>query len=114
MADHITIRKAPGIWTVRSGGAVLAETANALELLEGDYAPVIYFPRGDIAMAFLDKTAKTSHCPHKGDANYYSIVSPSSTLENAAWSYEEPFEAMAPIKGHLAFYTGDKVTVERI
>lgn len=114
MAAHITIRKAPGTWSVRSGGAVLGESTGALELLEGDYPPVIYFPREDIAMAFLDKTAKTSHCPHKGDASYYSIVNKSATLENAAWSYEDPLEAMAEIKGHLAFYTGEKVTVERI
>ena len=53
MADHITIRKAPGTWTVRAGGAVLGESDNALELSEGDYPFVIYFPRGDIAMAFL-------------------------------------------------------------
>ncbi|MCB1340837.1 MAG: DUF427 domain-containing protein [Pseudooceanicola sp.] len=114
MAERITIRKAPGTWTVRSGGAVLAESANALELDEQGYAPVIYFPRGDIAMAFLDKTAKTSHCPHKGDASYYSIVNSSGTLDNAAWSYEAPFDTVAEIKGHLAFYTGDQVTVERI
>ena len=44
MNSYITIRKAPGKWTVRAGGAVLGETANALELTEGDYPPVIYFP----------------------------------------------------------------------
>ena len=50
MADHITIRPAPGNWTVRAGGAVLGESTNALELQEGDYPPVIYFPRYDIAI----------------------------------------------------------------
>ncbi len=48
----ITIRKAPGNWTVRAGGAVIGESSNALELSEGDLAPVIYFPRSDIGMAF--------------------------------------------------------------
>lgn len=71
MADHIKIRKAEGIWTVRSGGAVLVESSHALELSEGDLDPVIYFPRADVAMAFLDKTDKTTHCPHKGDANVF-------------------------------------------
>lgn len=114
MADHIRIRKAPGKYAVRSGGAVLGESENALELSEGDYAPVIYFPREDIAMALLDRTEKTTHCPHKGDANYYSIVSKSETLENAVWTYEAPLEAVARIKDHLAFYEGDKVTIERL
>ena len=114
MAEHITIRKASGNWSVRAGGAVLGESSNVLELSEGDYPPVIYFPREDIAMAFLDRTEKSTHCPHKGDASYYSIVTRSTTLENAAWSYEAPYEAVARIKDHLAFYTGENVTVEEI
>ena len=52
MDKKITIRKAPGNWTVRAGGAVIGESSNALELSEGDLEPVIYFPRSDIAMAF--------------------------------------------------------------
>ncbi len=114
MADHIMIRKAPGTWTVRAGGAVLGESANALELTEGDYPSVIYFPREDIAMAFLDQTDKSTHCPHKGDASYFSVVTKSQTLQNAVWSYEAPKEGVARIKGHLAFYTGDTITVEEI
>lgn len=114
MSEHITIRKAPGKYSVRAGGAVLGESENALELSEGDYPPVLYFPREDIAMAFLDRTDKSTHCPHKGDASYFSIVSKSEVLENAVWSYETPLEGVARIKDHLAFYTGAKVTVERI
>ncbi len=114
MADHIRIRKAPGVWAVRSGGAVIGESRNALEMSEGDYPPVIYFPRADIAMAFLDRTDKTTHCPHKGDASYFSIANRSTVVENAVWSYESPFDPVAAIKDHLAFYTGDMVTVEQL
>ena len=74
MASHITISKAEGTWVVRAGGAVLAESQNALALNEGAYGPVIYFPREDIAMAFLDVSDRTSYCPHKGDASYFNIV----------------------------------------
>ncbi|OIQ32274.1 MAG: hypothetical protein BM562_05230 [Alphaproteobacteria bacterium MedPE-SWcel] len=109
-----TIRKAEGTWVVRSGGAVLGETTNALELCEGDLAPVIYFPRTDIAMAFLDKTEMTSHCPLKGEASYYSIVNKSSVAENAAWSYETPLEDARDIAGHLAFKVQDSVKVEQV
>ncbi|UWQ80453.1 DUF427 domain-containing protein [Leisingera sp. S132] len=110
----IRIRKAEGTWTVRSGGAVLGETSNALELSEGDLDPVIYFPREDIAMAFLDRTSKTTHCPHKGDASYFSIANKSSVTENAAWSYEDPKEDVAQIKGHLAFVLSASVKVEQV
>jgi uncharacterized protein (DUF427 family) len=112
--SKITIRKAEGTWTVRAGGAILAESRNALELTEGDYPPVIYFPREDIAMAFLDESDRTSHCPFKGDARYFSIETKSQTIENAAWSYEDPKPEAAQIAGHIAFYSTDKVAVERI
>ena len=67
MADHIKIRKSEGTWTVRVGGAVIGESKAALALAEGSYPDVIYFPRSDIAMAFLDASDKSTHSPHKGD-----------------------------------------------
>ena len=114
MADHIKITKAEGRWSIRAGGAVLGESDNALYLAEGDYPVVVYIPRSDIAMAFLDRTEKSTHCPHKGDASYFSVVTKSTTLENVAWSYEEPIEGMEVIKDHLAFYSDSGVTVENI
>ncbi|WP_324755048.1 DUF427 domain-containing protein [Roseovarius sp. Pro17] len=110
----ITIGKASGTWTVRAGGAVIGESQNALELREGDIAPVIYFPRADIATAFLDPSAHSTVCPAKGTASYYSIVTKSRTIENAAWSYEDPIAEVDDIKGHLAFHSDDLVTVERV
>ncbi|MEP2716618.1 DUF427 domain-containing protein [Pseudophaeobacter sp.] len=112
--SNISIRKATGTWVVRSGGAVLGESTNALELNEDGHAPVIYFPRTDIATAFLDPSDKTTHCPHKGDATYYSIVNKSSITKNVVWSYEDPIDAVAEIKGYLAFHLGDTVKVEQI
>jgi len=113
MADHITIRPAKGNWTVRAGGAVLGESTNALELQEGDYPPVIYFPKADIAMAFLEPSDTTSSCPHKGIATYYSIEAKSGPIKDAVWSYEDPLEGVAQIKDYLAFYTS-KVAVEEV
>ncbi len=114
MAPKITITRAPGNWVVRAGGAVLGETKAALELTEGDYPPVIYFPRADIAMAFLDSSDHASHCPWKGDASYFSIITKSKTIENAAWSYETPKDDVAQIKDHLAFYPSEEVAVELV
>ena len=114
MADHIKIRPASGTWVVRAGGAVLGETENALELTEGDYPPVIYVPRADIAMAFLDPSDTTSSCPHKGKASYYNIVAKSGPIPDAAWSYEDPKDDVAQIAGHLAFYTSADVAVEQL
>lgn len=113
MADHIKIRPAGGNWTIRAGGAVLGESTNALELIEGDYPPVIYFPRSDIAMAFLEPSETKSTCPHKGEASYFSIVAKSGPIKDAVWSYENPTDAVSQIKDHLAFYP-NKVAVENV
>ncbi|MEJ6398445.1 DUF427 domain-containing protein [Yoonia sp. 208BN28-4] len=111
--DYIKISPAPGTWVVRAAGAVLGESSNALELVEGNLPPVIYFPRDDFATAFLDPSDMTSTCPHKGTATFYTIVAKSGPLKDAAWSYEDPKDAVAQIKDHLAFYT-NKVAVEKL
>lgn len=112
MAKDIKIQPATGIWVVRAAGAVLGETSSALELIEEGYPAVIYFPRGDISMAFFDKSSKTTTCPHKGEATYYNHEAKSGTFENVAWSYETPIDAVAEIAGYLAFH-GDNVMVEQ-
>lgn len=113
MSDHIRIRPVEGTWSVRAGGAILAETARALELTEGDHPPVIYFPREDIAMAFLDPGSRTSVCPWKGAAEYFTIATKNGPIVDAAWSYPAPKPGVAMIAGHIAFYP-EKATVERI
>jgi uncharacterized protein (DUF427 family) len=88
-------------------GEVIADSRDALRLEEGKYAPVYYVPRKDVKMERLIRTSHTSHCPHKGDATYYSICN-GQTARNAVWSYEQPIAAVAAIREHLAFYP-DKV-----
>jgi uncharacterized protein (DUF427 family) len=55
-------------------------------------------------MAALTRSEHTTHCPYKGDASYYSIQAGGERSRDAVWTYEAPFEAMAQIKGYVAFY----------
>ena len=114
MTEYIKIGALSGKWSIRAAGAVIAETCRALELTERGYDPVIYFPCNDIAMAFLDQTDKIFHCPHKGDARYFSIITKNGPIENVAWSYEAPKKDLVRIKDHLAFYLNDKITIEQV
>lgn len=110
----IKVTPAKGVWSVRTDDGVLVESRNALELTEGSMAPVIYFPREDVAMALLERTDSTTKCPHKGVANYYSYVGQSSRIPDVAWTYEDVTNPDAKaIEGHLAFYAS-QVTVEQI
>jgi uncharacterized protein (DUF427 family) len=112
--DHpITIAANPKRVRVSAGGIVIADTTSALTLKEASYPAVNYVPRKDANMAFLARTGRVTHCPYKGDANYFSVAANGKTIENAIWTYETPFPAMTEISGHLAFYP-DKVTIEEV
>jgi uncharacterized protein (DUF427 family) len=112
--DHpITITANPKRVRISAGGTVIADTTQALMLKEANYPTVQYVPREDANLAFLARTDRVTHCPYKGDANYFSVMADGKTLENAVWSYETPFPAMAEISGYLAFYP-DKVTIEQL
>lgn len=103
--DHpITIAPAGGHVTVRAGGVVVASTDRALALREADYPPVLYIPREDVAMDLLQRTERQTHCPYKGDCAYFSVTAAGARGENAVWSYEAPYPAVAAIREHLAFY----------
>ena len=106
----MTLRPSPQRVRVRFNGEVIAESRSALVLEEGSYAPVYYLPRADVKMERLIRTSHTSHCPHKGDATYYSICN-GQTARNAVWSYEQPLASVAAIKERLAFYP-DRVSLE--
>jgi uncharacterized protein (DUF427 family) len=103
----IQIRPARGRVRVTFNGELIAESRDALVLEEGKYQPVYYVPRKDVKMERLIRTSHTSHCPHKGDATYYSLAN-GRTARNAVWSYEQPLAQVQAIKDHLAFYP-DKV-----
>lgn len=112
--DHpITIAPAGKHIRVSAGGIVIADTTNALTLKEASYPAVVYIPRTDANMDAVSRTDRVTHCPYKGDANYYSIKTSDKVLDNAIWTYETPFPAMAEIKDYLAFYP-DKVKIEEV
>ncbi len=112
--DHpIAITPNPKRVRVTAGGVVIADTTQALTLKEASYPAVQYVPREDANMALLSRSERTTHCPYKGDASYYSVSAGGKALENSIWTYETPFPAMAEIAGRLAFYP-DKVTIEQL
>ena len=109
--DHpITVAPAGRRMRARVGQHVIADSAAAVELKEADYPAVVYFPRKDVETGFLSKTERTTHCPYKGDASYYSMLVNGELYENVVWSYEAPFPAMEAITGMVAFYA-DRVEV---
>jgi uncharacterized protein (DUF427 family) len=97
----ITITPNPQRLVVKIAGQIVADTRNALTLVEASYGPVQYIPRSDVDMSTLERSEHTTYCPYKGECAYYSAV---EGRPNVAWTYEEPYESVTSIKNYLAFY----------
>jgi uncharacterized protein (DUF427 family) len=114
-SEHpITIEPNESRVRITVGGRVVADTTRALTLRESDYPPVLYIPRDDVDMSLLERSDNQSYCPYKGDAAYYSIALGGGRGENAVWTYEAPYDAVAEIKEHLAFYPDRVDSIEQM
>jgi uncharacterized protein (DUF427 family) len=105
-AEHpITIEPTNRRVRVRVNGEIVADTDAALQLQESTYAAVQYIPMGDVVQDVLTRSDTNTYCPFKGEASYYSVTTASGdTVEDAIWTYEHPYDAVAAIAGHVAFY----------
>ena len=113
--DHpIAIEPNPKRLRVTFAGRVIADSRNAFNLRETKYQPALYIPREDIDMSLLERSAHATHCPYKGDAAYFSIRVGNRFGQDAAWTYERPYPAVADIAGRLAFYRDRVDLIEEI
>ena len=104
--DHpITVAPNPARVVVTLAGHTIADTRAALTLREASYPAVQYIPRADVDMSLLERSTHTTYCPYKGECNYFSIPAGGERSVNAVWTYESPYDAVAGIKDHVAFYT---------
>jgi uncharacterized protein (DUF427 family) len=104
-AEHpITITPTGKHVTVRVNGDVIAETDAALTLQESTYPAVQYVPLADVVGSVLLRSDNTTYCPYKGEANYYHVTTGGSTVDDAIWTYEQPYAAVDEIADHVAFY----------
>ena len=85
-------------------GETVVDSRHAKLLHEHGHLPVYYFPREEVRTDLLEPTARSTRCPWKGEASYWSIVVGGCTAENAAWAYLDPLEEAPPLAGHIAFY----------
>lgn len=81
-------------------GLLLADTTNAIRVLETSQPPAFYLPPADVEMSRLRPSASTTWCEWKGAASYWQL----DEIDDAAWSYPHPTTAFAAITDHVAFY----------
>jgi uncharacterized protein (DUF427 family) len=90
---------------VRVKDTVVATSTRPLVLTETGSPTRYYLPAADVKMDLLKSSTTTSHCPFKGDAVYWSVDIGDGLVEDAVWSYPEPFPRVDPIMGMLAFWS---------
>ena len=84
---------------------MIARSHAAVRVLETSHPPSYYIPRADVVEHCLAPASGSSGCEWKGLASYWTVTSEAGRVdERGAWSYEEPFEEFASIRGYLSFY----------
>jgi uncharacterized protein (DUF427 family) len=107
-ADHpITVEQSTEKVTVSLDGRTLASTDRALVLREAAYPPVYYVPQEDLVADAFTASDTSTYCPFKGDASYLSA----DEVTDIGWTYREPYDAVAEIADHVAFYP-NKVEIQ--
>jgi uncharacterized protein (DUF427 family) len=85
-------------------GETVIDSSNAKLLHETGHLPVYYFPLGDVREDLLERSEKRTHCPHKGEASYWSLRVGGRAAPDAVWGYEEPIEPASFLREHVALY----------
>jgi uncharacterized protein (DUF427 family) len=119
---RIEVEPLDGRLCITVAGRCVADTRRALVLRESDHEPVYYVPFEDVRREWLEPSSRQTHCPFKGDASYWSLRVGDQYRENAVWAYEDPYDEVAGLRRHLAFYPdrvdgfwldGERVAVPR-
>ena len=91
---------------VELGGRVVASTTRAVRVCETSHPPVYYVPREDVADGVLECGSGSSWCEWKGAATYWDAVVDGRRHPSVGWSYEDPVDRYAHLRGAVAFYPG--------
>jgi uncharacterized protein (DUF427 family) len=91
-------------------GVTVAESMNPRLLFETGLPVRYYLPKTHVRMDLLRPTDSVTHCPYKGDAEWWSVRIDGKTHPDLAWSYRMPLPESQKIAGLVAFYD-EKVDV---
>jgi uncharacterized protein (DUF427 family) len=86
-------------------GQLLAESRAPVLVFETGLPTRYYLDRSSLHLRFLRRTETSTACPYKGETSDYWTAEVSGRVEeDVAWSYRQPYAALAAIAGLVAFY----------
>ncbi len=90
---------------VQFAGEWIADSLQALRVLETSHPPTYYLPPTDIQMEYLQQVqGYRTFCEWKGQASYYDLALGERRSTRAAWFYANPSHGYQALKDHVAFY----------
>ncbi|GAA5060440.1 DUF427 domain-containing protein [Nocardia callitridis] len=105
---RVDVHRVRNLIRVTHGDRTLAETTAGLVVAEQDHGIVFYLPAADVRLDLLKPDETTSRCPFKGTAKYWRLPDEDGPV---AWTYPEPYQEVAVLRDHIAFYQ-DRISVE--
>ncbi len=106
--DLVAVRGTARVW---HGELLLAESREALRLIETDHVERLYLPEEDVRLELFESNDHHTVCPFKGEADYWSLEQGEPPVSDVFWTYRKPFPQVVGIKGYLGVYH-EKVRVE--
>lgn len=91
---------------VRLGGQVIADTTDAVRVLETSHPPVYYLPLDAFPSGVLLPAPGTSICEYKGEAHYFDVMAGGIIASRAGWTYPEPVLGFEMLSTRVALYPG--------
>jgi uncharacterized protein (DUF427 family) len=82
----------------------VAETTTSRLLFETGLPTRYYIPKQDVRMDLLRPSERSSRCPYKGEASYWSVEVGGTTVKDLVWSYREPIPECPKIENLLCFF----------
>jgi len=95
---------------VEVDGLTIAETTKPTLLFETGLPTRYYVPKTHVRMELLTPTETATHCPYKGQADYWALRVGDDLVPDVAWSYPTPLPESQKLAGLICFYA-DKVDV---
>jgi uncharacterized protein (DUF427 family) len=89
---------------IEIAGVVLADSLQAVRVLETSHPPSYYIPYADLDMTRMYRTTRQTFCEFKGAAIYWTVKVGERVEQNCAWEYPQPAKGFESLHEHIAFY----------
>jgi uncharacterized protein (DUF427 family) len=88
-------------------GETVVDSRRARLLHESRYLAKWYFPLEDVRTDLLEQSDRTTRCPFKGEASYWSLRVGDRVAPDVAWGYVDPIASAGWLAGYVSFEFDD-------